>query len=84
MPPITGGLNFKSIFFATKCLLIDLRSRVFILCFSSAETPTKFAPLYDLKTLIVPLLDKDCLRERMKESADKSLAILRWTALVHR
>ena len=87
LPPIqglTGGLNFKSIFFPTKCLLIETWSRVFILYFSSVEAPTKFVPLSDLMTLTVPILAKNRLRERMKKSVGKSPGISRWTALVDR
>ena len=50
-----------------------------MLCFSSVEAPTKFVLLSDLMTLTVPLLAKNCLRERMKESVDKSPVISRWT-----
>ena len=39
---LTGGLNFHSIFLATKNLLIETRLRTFMLCFSSVEAQNSF------------------------------------------
>lgn len=45
---LIGAVNFKFIFFATRCLLAEFWSILFMACFNSFEAPTKFVSFLDL------------------------------------
>ena len=45
---LIGAVSFKFIFFATRCLLAEFWSILFMACFNSFEAPTKFVSFLDL------------------------------------
>ena len=84
IPPnqgLIGAVNFKFIFFATRCLVAEFWSMLFMACFNSFEAPTKFVSFSNLM-FTVPLFEMNLFGGSMNTSIERSPAISRWTALV--